>query len=391
MEKKLQLPKLPPGVVGAPVLSSASTALAVVAGIAAIVGVSALHKRAVSRSDAQKKSGPSVGLLRMHVPQNFRDLVKNDVLLEKAAELVAQTLIIFVSGRDKHEVVNYISELYGVAWDVACALDKPFLDIRIVGGGVSPDSKTWEELVLLPELNAVFGEDALVDVQRLNVQRFERDGLFAVTYHPLAMHVERRLAADVNYFENEHADLTPHDLVVLGGTFDHLHNGHKKLLSLAVSICARRILVGVTANSMLKKKSHAELVEPLERRKAAVRAYLTFLNPKLDVDIVTIEDPFGPAIVIPEPAAMVVSTETLAGAAKINSIREERGLSKLHVFACRRTESSTLSSSCIRDKIAASRCRERDHNFCCPPRQDGRTKHYIWSKNFARYLTSASY
>ncbi|KAJ8533433.1 hypothetical protein ON010_g13821 [Phytophthora cinnamomi] len=60
-------------------------------------------------------------------------------------------------------------------------------------------------------------------------------------------------------------------------------------------------------------------------------------------------------LVIPEPAAMVVSTETLAGAAKINSIRVERGLPKLHIFACRRTESSTLSSSCIRDKIAAAR------------------------------------
>ncbi|GMF44646.1 unnamed protein product [Phytophthora fragariaefolia] len=224
-----------------------------------------------------------------------------------------------------------------------------------VGGERALAAKTWEELVLQPELNAVFGEDALLDVQRLNAQRFERDGLFAVTYHPLAMHVDRRLAADVNYFENEHADLTPHDLVILGGTFDHLHNGHKKLLSLAVSICARRILIGVTADSMLKKKSHAGLVEPLARRMDAVRAYLTFLNPQLIVDIVTIEDPFGPAIVIPEPAAMVVSTETLPGAAKINSIRMERGLPKLHIFACRRTESSTLSSSSIRAKIAASR------------------------------------
>ncbi|RLN50817.1 hypothetical protein BBJ29_002317 [Phytophthora kernoviae] len=326
MEKKLALPKLPPGIEGAPVLSGASTALAVVAGVVAVVGVSALYKGAAVRSiDIRKKSGSSVrvGLLRINVPQNFRDLIKNDVLLEKAAEFVSHTLFIFVSGRDKHEVVNYISELYGVIWDVACTLDKPFLDIQITGRGLSRDSKTWEDLVLEPELNAVFGEDELVDVQRLNAQRFERDGLFAVTYHPLAMHIQRRLAADVNYFENEHADLAPHDLVVLGGTFDHLHNGHKKLLSLAVSICAQRILIGVTADSMLTKKSDAELLEPLERRKRAVRAYLTFLNPQLTVDIVTIEDPFGPAIVIPEPAAMVVSTETLAGAAKINSIRQE--------------------------------------------------------------------
>ncbi|KAL3669668.1 hypothetical protein V7S43_005051 [Phytophthora oleae] len=356
MEKRLQLPKVPPPVVG--VLSGASTALAIAAGVATVVGVTALHKRAVARYDAQKKNTDvRAGLLRMHVPQNFRDLVKNDVLLEKATEFVSETLLIFVSGRDKHEVVNYISELYNMAWDVACALDKPFLDIRIVGGGVSPESKTWEELVLQPDLNAVFGEDALVDVQRLNAQRFERDGLFAVTYHPLAMHVERRLTAEVSYFENEHADLTLHDLVILGGTFDHLHNGHKKLLSLAVSICENRMIVGVTADSMLRKKSHAELLESVEKRKRAVRAYISFLNPHITADIVTIEDPFGPAIVVPEAAAMVVSTETLPGAAKINDIRVDRGLPKLHIFACRRTESSTLSSSCIREKLAASRKR----------------------------------
>ncbi|RLN02897.1 hypothetical protein BBJ28_00014952 [Nothophytophthora sp. Chile5] len=361
MEKKLLLPKMPPGVVGgASVLTGTSTALAVVVGIAAVVGVSTLRKSVANRRNSRQAPGLNVrvGLLRMHVPQNFRDLVKNDVLLEKAAEFVSHTLFIFVSGRDKHEVVNYTSELYGLAWDVACSLGKPFLDIRIVSGGFPTDklaSKTWGELVLQPDLNAVFGEDALVDVQRLNAQRFERDGLFAVTYHPLAMHVERRLAADVHYFENEHTDLTPHDLVILGGTFDHLHNGHKKLLSLAASISARGILVGVTADSMLTKKSHAELLEPLEQRKRAVRSYLMFLNPQLAVELVTIEDPFGPAIVIPEPAAMVVSTETLAGAAKINNIRQDRGLPKLHVFACRRTESSTLSSSCIRDKLAAAR------------------------------------
>lgn len=74
-------------------------------------------------------------------------------------------------------------------------------------------SQSWEDLVLLPELNAVFGEDALVDVQRLNAQRFENDGLFAVTYHPLSMHVERRLSNEFKYFENEHTDLTPHDTV----------------------------------------------------------------------------------------------------------------------------------------------------------------------------------
>lgn len=75
MSKKLL--KMP---AAAPVLLGANTALAIAAGVAAVVGVSALHKR---RAMAQARSAGSrgghddsqalrVGLLRVHVPQNFR-------------------------------------------------------------------------------------------------------------------------------------------------------------------------------------------------------------------------------------------------------------------------------------------------------------------------------
>lgn len=207
--------------------------------------------------------------------------------------------------------------------------------------------------MLQPDLNAVIGEDALVDVQALNAKRFERDGLFAVTYHPIARHIERRLSREFHYFENEHTDLTPHDLVLLGGTFDHLHNGHKKLLSLATSICGHRMIIGVTSDSMLIHKKHAQLLESETKRKRAVAAYISFLKPSIEVDCIIIKDPFGPAIVVPEATAIVVSTETLPGATKINDIRRERGLQPLHIYACRRTESSSLSSSNVRDMIAA--------------------------------------
>lgn len=142
--------------------------------------------------------------------------------------------------------------------------------------------------------------------------------------------------------------------MILGGTFDHLHNGHKKLLSLAASICAHTMVIGVTCDAMLTTKSHASLIEPLATRKQRVREYVRFLKPHLVLDIVTLDDPFGPAITITEPAAIVVSTETLAGATKINTIRSERGLPKVQIYVCRRTESSTLSSSYIRERLVAA-------------------------------------
>jgi pantetheine-phosphate adenylyltransferase len=56
----------------------------------------------------------------------------------------------------------------------------------------------------------------------------------------------------------------------LGGTFDHLHNGHKLLLSQALLSSNKKIIVGITTDSLLAKKAYAEFLEPYEDRKHAV-------------------------------------------------------------------------------------------------------------------------
>jgi len=43
-------------------------------------------------------------------------------------------------------------------------------------------------------------------------------------------------------------------VVVLGGTFDRLHDGHKLLLTEAVNRCACKLIVGVTDESMIQSK-----------------------------------------------------------------------------------------------------------------------------------------
>ena len=55
-------------------------------------------------------------------------------------------------------------------------------------------------------------------------------------------------------FATSAEDDTVVDNVVLGGTFDRLHAGHKILLAEAALRCRKRMVIGVTDKSMLTSK-----------------------------------------------------------------------------------------------------------------------------------------
>ena len=78
----------------------------------------------------------------------------------------------------------------------------------------------------------------------------------------------------------EHGQL--YDYVTVGGTFDGLHFGHRKLLTLAVSSVTPvtgKLLVGVTTDAMLTRKKYADYIPDLEERMEEVRKFLHRLAP----------------------------------------------------------------------------------------------------------------
>ena len=137
--------------------------------------------------------------------------------------------------------------------------------------------------------------------------------------------------------------------VVLGGTFDHLHVGHRKLLSVAVLICRTRMVVGVTHDCMLAHKANAHLIQPFDERCHAVRDFVSSMNPALELDIVAIKDIYGPTVSDPSLNAIVVSSETAPNAEKLNEERVRRRMHPMAVISLARV--SAVSSSVIRDAM----------------------------------------
>ncbi|MGI0053243.1 MAG: pantetheine-phosphate adenylyltransferase [Thermoplasmata archaeon] len=118
---------------------------------------------------------------------------------------------------------------------------------------------------------------------------------------------------------------------MLGGTFDRLHAGHRRLLREAFR-AADRVVVGLTTEAYLAAhpKPGAHRIEPYRVRRLALCAYLARYYPDRRFRIRPINDGRGGAV-SPGPEVLVASEETGPAAQAINVERVRRGLPPLTV------------------------------------------------------------
>lgn len=145
--------------------------------------------------------------------------------------------------------------------------------------------------------------------------------------------------------------------VAVGGTFDGMHYGHRKLLTLAVSSvnpASGKLLVGVTVDEMLRNKAFSDQIPKLQERMDGAREFLYRLAPGLKnrVKLFPIADEYGPPGAPGDAKdydALVLSHETLANGRKLNDHRRTNlGLPPLSLLCTRRTEPHGMSSTALR-------------------------------------------
>ncbi|MFX1279822.1 MAG: pantetheine-phosphate adenylyltransferase [Promethearchaeota archaeon] len=141
--------------------------------------------------------------------------------------------------------------------------------------------------------------------------------------------------------------------VGLGGTFDHLHEGHKLLLTTALSV-SNNIVIGLTTQSMLKKKKVASKLEDYKTRETNIKSFISTFTELQRVEIVELNDPYGPPISEADYEGIVVSQETYESALKINEIREIKGFIPLIIIVIpliKDKNNEKISSTKIREKL----------------------------------------
>jgi len=119
-------------------------------------------------------------------------------------------------------------------------------------------------------------------------------------------------------------------IVAMGGTFDVLHSGHKKLLRQAFSI-GRKVVIGVTSDEFARSLHKPHKLDPYAKRRADLERLLNHWHVLSRARIVPLDDRYGPTVGVSNINALVVSKRTIKTALAINGTRKSRGLKPIQI------------------------------------------------------------
>lgn len=119
-------------------------------------------------------------------------------------------------------------------------------------------------------------------------------------------------------------------VVAMGGTFDSLHRGHRRLLRQAFAV-GRTVMIGITSDDFARSLHKPHKLDPYARRKKDLERLLATWGVLSRTRIVPLHDRWGPTVRVSRINALVVSRRTLKTAYEINAKRKAYGLKPLAI------------------------------------------------------------
>ncbi|MEM1557495.1 MAG: pantetheine-phosphate adenylyltransferase [Thermoproteota archaeon] len=135
------------------------------------------------------------------------------------------------------------------------------------------------------------------------------------------------------------------EIIILGGTFDLFHRGHRLFLSFATSL-GKKVIIGVTSDDFATGKHHN--VESFELRLSKVLSFLQGKN--VEFEVFKLDDFTGPSLSL-EKGTLLTTSDTLNNSILINRMRKEEGKCPFEILLVPLLEaedSKPISSSRIR-------------------------------------------
>lgn len=355
-------------------------------------------------------------------PRTSRDQIANEEILLKAMEHTNERLSVVIRCKDGlahrtpiENLRRYVGEVYSLAWDCCAGNNGDLLDIIVYPQSL-PNAAPEQWIYHRPELECICGADEMLGWYSQSSKINKEDETKASIYvakdghgsgglmahceavnddrisrklsplMPLKVDISRgadvSLKEEVRFLEDLDISCTStdessdsslgilggsrlddnlFDSVAVGGTFDGLHYGHRKLLTLAVSSVnvapsEGKLLIGITSDEMLRNKKFAEYITPVEERIRELNDFIGNLAPgiKNRVKVEVINDAFGPTATEEHFTALVLSHETLENGLLLNEVRREKGFPPLTLLCTRRTEANAMSSTALRYMRAES-------------------------------------
>ncbi|WFC99549.1 Elongator subunit elp2 [Malassezia yamatoensis] len=242
----------------------------------------------------------------------------------------------------------FLQQIYTKTWNIATQQDRLRTEINVYL--IPGTSHTNKGRTAIDRWIAAYGRGVTAawilgqDFELGVLQRLSTPAIQRIDFSP----------SSASRMENSVPLRTQHT-VALGGTFDHLHIGHKLLLSIAALCATRRLIVGVTSDELLVNKKHRHFVEPIAERLCAVRRFVrAFRTPfsPLELDVVPISDVCGPAGTDPELNLLVVTEETAKGADTIAEARQKNCVKAVDVHVV-----SLVNAAASTDKVGSTAIR----------------------------------
>lgn len=118
--------------------------------------------------------------------------------------------------------------------------------------------------------------------------------------------------------------------VVVGGTFECLHDGHRELLRKAFELAGEgSVDIGLTSDEMANKRLRH--VPDYATRKGKLIEYINEIADDQEYIIIELNEPYGKTLTR-NYDYIVVSPETYPVAMKINKLRNERGARQIEII-----------------------------------------------------------